>query len=173
MTRLSAIEQGLKEMATALCSDDNGLTSTVTFLSSSIQSMRGEYWAWRGGQQKPSGPADSQEPVGEPSSIRRGEMMGLPAEAREEVAEFAEKVEQLVESALLAVQKLVKSREEEERKRAAEKGGKSAGGNREEEEEEEEVCDLKQNHLTILTERLQKHVSFLHAEQASVVGFLV
>ena len=163
VTQLSAVGQGLREMSDSLSSNSSCLTSTVTFLASSLQSLREDYAAWRSSRRDLSRLGSKE--AGQETSCLSGKILVSP-EANAVVASFAEKVEQLIESALLAIQRLVKSGEEE-RKRAAGKPGKPAGENKEEQEEE---CGLKPNHLTSLTEQLQKQVSFLHSEQASFVG---
>ena len=165
VTQLSVVGRGLREMADTLCSNNsssgNCLTSTITFLSTSLQSLRTGYLAWRSSLPENPLPVKSKEAGEETPRLPRE--IALPHEADSAVASFAEKVEQLVESALLSIQKVVKSGEEERKKKAAEK---SAG----EDLDEEEECGLKQNHLTHLTEQLQKQVSFLHLEQASFEG---
>ena len=163
VTQLSVVGRGLREMADTLCSNNsssgNCLTSTITFLSTSLQNLRTGDLAWRSSLPENPSPVKSEE-AGEETPRLPGEI-ALPHDSA--VASFAEKVEQLVESALLSIQKVVKSGEEERKKKAAEK---SAG----EDLDEEEECGLKQNHLTHLTEQLQKQVSFLHSEQASFEG---
>ncbi|XP_070191391.1 midasin-like isoform X1 [Littorina saxatilis] len=144
VTQLSTIQQGLREMADTLDNgNDNCLTTTITFLSSSIHKLHNDYATWRNKLHKLV-------------PLKLSKELCFSGEVQTEVDKFAGKVEQLVESALLTVQKLVKS-QEQERKKDTEKTN--------EQDDEEGEDGLKEKHLMLLTEQLGRHVSFLHSEQ--------
>ena len=89
---------------------------------------------------------------------RDTELTSASAAAQDVVKNFAEKVERLVELTLLSIQKL-KKHDEEDRNAGADK----AKGTAEDEEEQED--GLKDNHLTVLMQQLQKHASCLHTQK--------
>ncbi|XP_076466261.1 midasin-like [Babylonia areolata] len=150
MAQLVTMANGLQEMADKLNGDhdDNCLTSSITFLSASIHQAHRGFSAWM-----------------QTLTESRHMDTDTPPEADSTVAGFAGKVEGLVQSVLLSVQKLVKSGEEGRRKEeeVLEESRKAVSERGEEEMEEEE--DVKDCHVVSLTEELQKHVSFLRLEK--------